>query len=104
MLLVCFRTIFYCIGLEKLESLRFGDKSFCRTKTLYIVNMPKLNLISFGSMSFYDVKTAHFMSTFENVLSKIDLPELTKIKLTSCVADKATTVTFSSIIRIILFQ
>ena len=38
--------------------------------------MPKLNLISFGSMSFYDVKTAHFMSTFENVLSKIDLPEL----------------------------
>lgn len=41
--------------------------------------MPKLNLISFGSMSFYDVKTAHFMSTFENILSKIDLPELKSV-------------------------
>ena len=58
--------------------------------------MPKLNLISFGSMSFYDVKTAHFMSTFENVLSKIDLPELKSVVFMLQSAFNVKTIIFSS--------
>ena len=93
-----------CNTFESIISLTIDSNMIILTE--YSIDLPKLATIighhcSFNNASIFTI-TSRYITSIKAY--EIDLPELTKIKLTSCVADKATTVTFSSMNRIILFQ